>query len=78
MKLHIMITILLAFCAATANAEGEGSVILETGDSTLVLNNGLVRLGIDKGGRLIELSYRGGPNLASGDGINSRGRAEGG
>ncbi len=49
-----------------ANAAGtQAPVTLETGD-TLVISNGIVRIGIGQDGRLRELSYRGGPNLASG------------
>ncbi len=55
----IPLSILIVVCAHA----GSPPVTLKTGEST-VLGNGLTRLDINNDGRLIELSYCGGPNLA--------------
>ena len=59
------IILLLTSLPTSANpTEEQEPVTLERGDLS-VLGNGIVRLGIDAGGTLRELSYRDGPNLAA-------------
>ncbi len=67
MNKHIKLSaiVILLQILFTANAPAaQPPVTLETGEM-FVISNGLVRMGIGPGGRLLELSYRGGPNLAS-------------
>ena len=63
MKLSAIVIFLQIFFTASV-AAAQPPVTLATGEM-FVIDNGLVRMGIAPGGRLNELSYRGGPNLAS-------------
>ena len=63
MKLAAIIALIQILCVANTSAM-QTPVTLGTGE-IFVISNGLVRVGITQDGRICELSYRGGPNLAS-------------
>jgi len=76
--ISLLLQILLA---ATAGGGVQLQPVTLQIDDAIVISNGLVRLGISKEGRLQELSYGGGPNLASsgywnfnGNGYDSEGK----
>ena len=65
MKKSLIIILLLTLLMGLLYDAYRNPATLEMGEM-IVVSNGLGRLGIGKNGGLYELSYRGGPNLASG------------
>lgn len=72
MKSIIILCVQMFFAAISGADEMDHPVMLQM-EEMIVLDNGLVRLGIREDGILQELSLRGGPNLASSGYWNSSG-----